>query len=359
MAVQTAERTETDIAAEVPTTKGEVVHIAPPRLPYHPAIQERFGVDRSGWRVLVDATFPSAKSVEAILMALAYCQTRKLDVFKRPVHIVPMWSSKIGDYVETVWPGIAELRTTAFRTKQYAGCDEATFGPMVEQSFTGRIKVKGNWEEKTVQVEFPEWCRITVYRELNGRVCKFVGPKVKWIESCATIGSSDIPNDMWQGRPEGQLEKCAEAAALRKAFPEELGNQLTAEEMEGRRIYEPGANAKDVTPREEPPAPPPVSSGPAVDAEAIEEAPPLAPTAKAAPEAKPQQTAKIDDAPQPDTEPDQFLKWLDTKLQTFTDMEAMETYWNDHIAPRTDSMFPPDQEEAIGVYRKHEKRLAP
>jgi hypothetical protein len=75
-----------------------------------------------------------------------------------------------------------------------------------------------------------------VHRATGDRVCKFVGPKVKWLEAYATIGRSDLPNEMWQSRPEGQIEKCAEAAALRKAFPEELGNELTAEEMAGRAI---------------------------------------------------------------------------------------------------------------------------
>jgi hypothetical protein len=41
---------------------------------------------------------------------------RQVDPFKRPVHIVPVWDNEKRDYVETVWPGIAEHRTTAFRT---------------------------------------------------------------------------------------------------------------------------------------------------------------------------------------------------------------------------------------------------
>ncbi|MDD0937104.1 recombinase RecT, partial [Xylella fastidiosa subsp. multiplex] len=40
---------------------------------------------------------------------------------------------------------------------------------------------------------------------------------------------------MWQKRPFGQLEKCAEALALRKAFPEAVGAQPTAEEMDAGR----------------------------------------------------------------------------------------------------------------------------
>jgi phage recombination protein Bet len=215
---------------------GELVVFQPARLPYHPAVQDRFNVDKGQWKVLTDAIFPAAKTVDSIVLALSYCQHRKLDIMKKVVHIVPMWDSKRGEYVETVWPGIAELRTTAARTKQYAGCDEAVFGPTVTRKFTGEVWVDRKKREVEIEVTHPEWCRITVFRIVNGVVCKFVGPKVVWLESYATQGKSDLPNTMWQERPEGQIEKCAEAAALRRAFPEELGNEYSAEEMEGRRL---------------------------------------------------------------------------------------------------------------------------
>jgi len=359
MTAQAAEKIEAPVAE-----RGEVVAFSPPRLPYHPAIQERFGIDKSGWKALVEAVFPSAKSVDSVAMVLSYCKARNLDPFKKPVHIVPMWDSKSGGYIETIWPGIAELRTTAFRTGQYAGCDEAVFGPMIEQQFTGKVKNKGNWEDKTVQVQFPEWCRITVYRDLNGRVCKFVGPKVGWLESYATIGSSDLPNEMWQSRPEGQLEKCAEAAALRKAFPEELGNQLSAEEMEGRRIYDPAHTARDVTPK--PPAPPvpPSPPTPAADeaAEATlvprDEAQEAPPPQKKSTRRERQHAAAAENAiPDAGTDPEAFLTWIETKLAAITDPDALETIWNDEIAPRMDGLFPPDQETAMAKYRQHEARL--
>jgi phage recombination protein Bet len=235
-ATKTAETTE-EIADEA-QSKGEVAIFQPPRLPYHNAIEEKFGVNKGQWKVLVEAIFPAAKSVDAIVMALSYCQQRNLDPFKRPVHIVPMYDSARGGYVETVWPGISELRTTASRTKGYAGCDEAQFGEEVTEKFTGRVKRDGAWKDEAIEVTFPAWCRITVYRIVDGQRCKFVGPKVAWLETYATQGASSLPNKMWQERPEGQLEKCAEAAALRRAFPEEIGNDLTAEEMVGRNVHD-------------------------------------------------------------------------------------------------------------------------
>ena len=239
MPTKTAERTT---AAEMEQfdreAGGAVAVFQPPRLPYHPAIEKRFGVDKGQWKVLVEAIYPAARTPDSIVMVLSYCKSRNLDPFKRPVHIVPVYDSARGAYIESVWPGISELRTTASRTKGYAGCDEAQFGPNITMEFKGRVKSGGNWEDAKIDLEFPEWCRITVYRIVDGQKCKFVGPKVKWLETYATQGPSDLPNKMWEERTEGQLEKCAEAAALRRAFPEELGNELTAEEMIGRNVHD-------------------------------------------------------------------------------------------------------------------------
>jgi phage recombination protein Bet len=245
--------------------QGEIIAFQRPRLPWHDAIEKSFGdigVTKSAWKALTEAVYPLAKTPDAIVMALSYCKARKLDPFKRPVHIVPMWDSAKREYVETIWPGISELRTTAFRTGQYAGCDETEFGPMVEREFVGMVGKRGQEKEKRITLSFPEWARITVHRELGGRVCKFVGPKVYWLESYASLGQSDVPNEMWAERPIGQIEKCAEAGALRRAFPEELGNMLSAEEMEGRRLGPGGVSTEHSEAltavrqsREPPPAP--------------------------------------------------------------------------------------------------------
>ena len=254
------------------------------RLPYVPQLADSFGIDNVRWKVLTDAIFPNAKETDSILMALTYCRARNLDIFKRPVHIVPMYSTVLGKMVDTIWPSIAELRTTAARTGQYAGKDETVFGPDKTQKL-------GNSE-----VTFPEWAQTTVYRMVGGVRCPFVGPRCYWTEYYATT-KRDVkdPNDRWKRAVHGQIEKCAEAGALRMAFPEEIGNEYAAEEMEGqvilteaadrapaKRIPPPATRAPQIEARPESPAPaapeapraprrPPPAQRPAADANALAE----------------------------------------------------------------------------------------
>ena len=85
----------------------------------------------------------------------------------------------VGKMIETVWPGISELRTTAFRTGQYAGMSEPEFGRMIEHTFKGRAgRGKAKGQERSITLLFPEWCRVPITRELNGKERRFVGPKV-------------------------------------------------------------------------------------------------------------------------------------------------------------------------------------
>ena len=238
-----AEKTDDRTATEVVEHQGAVATFNKARLPYHDAFVDRFDVDRGQWKVLTDAIFPSAKTVDAIVMALSYCKARKLDIFKRVVNIVPMYDSKLGREVETVWPGLAEVRITAHRTGQYAGIDECAFGDEVDQEFRDeRDNPSKRSESKTVT--YPEWAQYTVYRLVQGVRCAFVGPKVYWLEAYADAFGSGVPNKMWSERARGQIDKVAEVAALRRAFPEEVGNMYVAEEMEGRRITDEGAGVK-------------------------------------------------------------------------------------------------------------------
>jgi len=172
--------------------------------------------------VLQSSLYPGA-SPASIKMVLGYCKASGLDPMRKPVHIVPMWDSKAKQMRDVTMPGIGLYRTDAARTGEHVGTDDPVFGPMVEYELSGS------------KVTVPEWCKVTVYRLKNGMKCAFTATEY-WIENYATAGKdSAAPNTMWKKRGRGQLAKCAEAQALRKAFPE-VGSQPTADEMEGKTL---------------------------------------------------------------------------------------------------------------------------
>lgn len=225
-----------------------------PEEPY-PLVIQATGVSEEDYAVLKQMIFPEAKDPAVIALAVNYCKSRKLDIMKKPVHIVPIWDSKLGRMKETVWPSIYEHRSTALRTQIYVGKDEPEYGPTITKTFKPSKKSKkqqddtGAWIDtpiSSVKVSFPEWCKITVYKMIGKEKAAF-SSKIFWIE--AAVMKDGIPNSMWSKRPHGQLAKCVEAEALRSAFPDDLGGMMTAEEMEGRAINE---DMVDVTPRAKP-----------------------------------------------------------------------------------------------------------
>lgn len=227
--------------------------LSAPRLPWHPIFADQFGIDEGIWPSLIEAVFPNARSIDSIRLALSYCKARHLDVFKRPINIVPVYSSAQKKYVETIWPGIGELRTTAMRTREYAGCDDTIFGDYHEATFIERRENdRRQIEEIEHKLTYPTWAQVTVYRLDRTNTPRAVrGPRVLFMEIFSPAGRDNpgCPNERWRRAPTGQLEKCAEAAALRRGFPEELGDTFIDDEA-GRRMM------VDVTPD----APPPESS---------------------------------------------------------------------------------------------------
>lgn len=200
------------------------------RLPMPAYIGEE---DAGKWRVLCESIFPSAKTAEAIALALDYCKARKLDVMRKPVNIVPMWSTQLGKMVETVWPSINSVQIDAARSNAWAGMDEPKWGKDITRTFKG-VK-KGNVGESEMTITFPESCTVTVYRIVQGQRYAFAEP-VYWLECYARMGKTELPNDMWAKRTRGQFLKVAKAFSLRAAFPEDA--DYTAEEMEGHSIEE-------------------------------------------------------------------------------------------------------------------------
>lgn len=176
---------------------------------------------------LESTCYPGA-ALPSIKLVVNVCRAQHLDPFQKPYHIVPMNVRKPKsdqyEWRDVVMPGVGLYRTQAARTGAFAGIDEGNFGPTVVGEFGNK------------KVPHPEWCSVTVYRMVAGSRVAFSSGKVYWLESYATIKrDSDVPNAMWSKRPFGQLEKCAEALALRRAFPE-VGAAPTADEMAGKVI---------------------------------------------------------------------------------------------------------------------------
>lgn len=192
-----------------------------------PAVTEQEMID-----VLQSSLYPGA-SLPSVQMVLGYCKASGLDPMQKPVHIVPMWDSKSGSMRDVVMPGIGLYRTQAARNG-CAGVSEPEFGPDVTENIGGQ------------EITYPAWCRITVKRVLaTGQIAEFTAKEL-WRENYAIKGGkqkSVAPNAMWTKRPYGQIAKCAEAQALRKAFPE-IGSEPTADEMAGKALhdYEPEVN---------------------------------------------------------------------------------------------------------------------
>lgn len=161
---------------------------------------------------------------ESVIAIWHYCKARKLDPFKKPVHIVPMRVKEGGEWKtrDVILPGIYEYRITAHRTGEYRGHEKPQYGPLAK--FAG--------------VEAPEWCDYVAYRGVAGspRPTWAEFPVTAWFKEVVTRKADGQANDRWTDAPRQMLTKVAEAWALREAFPEEFGGTSTAEEMYGRVI---------------------------------------------------------------------------------------------------------------------------
>lgn len=180
--------------------------------------------ERELMAVLQSSLYPGA-AIASIKMVLGYCKAAGLDPMQKPVHIVPMWDNKSSSMRDVVMPGVGMYRVQAARNG-CAGVSEPQFGPDVEAVIGG------------ASITYPAWARVTVKRRLTtGEMAEFTAKEL-WLENYAVRGGKEksiAPNAMWTKRPYGQIAKCAEAQALRKAFPE-VGSAPTADEMEGKAI---------------------------------------------------------------------------------------------------------------------------
>jgi len=163
---------------------------------------------------LIKNTVAVGATDDELGLFLTVCKHHKLDPFTRQIHFVKRAGKG------TIQTGIDGFRTIAERTGSYAGNDDPVFDDEAK----------------------PTKATVTVWKIVNGTRCPFTAT-ARW--------SQYYPKGqgfMWDKMPHLMLGKCAEALALRKAFPEALSGLYSDDEMEQ-------AGTKDAKPAEavEPP----------------------------------------------------------------------------------------------------------
>ena len=169
---------------------------------------ERFTVEQVE---LIKRTICRDSTDDELKLFLHVANKSKLDPFAKQIHAVKRYTKE--GPVMSIQVGIDGYRLIAHRTGLCAGISDATF--------TYKVDVHGKTSRHI------DAASVIVKKIVAGAVCEFVATAY-WDE----YYPGERAGYMWHQRPRGQLAKCAEALALRKAFPNELSGLYTEEEMQ-------------------------------------------------------------------------------------------------------------------------------
>jgi phage recombination protein Bet len=172
---------------------------------------------------LVKLNIAKGASDDELKTFLWTAQRLELDPLSRQIYLIPRFDSKLGITIRTPMVSIDGFRATAAKTNEHAGTDDATF---------------------TQDAGMMKSATVTVYRLVGGIRCPFVAT-ARWAEY------NQEKSPMWVKMPFTMLGKCAEALALRKAFPAQLSGVYTPEEMDQASNAHPVATVEvknEVTP---------------------------------------------------------------------------------------------------------------
>lgn len=218
------------------------------------------------------------------------CDKVKLDPFAKQIYITK-YRGKM-----TIITAIDGFRVIAERSGQYAGQE----GPYWYDKDTG--KWTDVWCDKAKK---PAAAKVIVIKVNNGIVVK--------TPAVAHMHEYDAKRNKWIDMPALMLAKCAEALALRKAFPNDLNGLYTADEMEqagpvddpeNKTPKSPTANAVDdinsiLDERErsgDDDSPVPVQTDPPIEAEVIDvDGTPVEDAAETAAKARDEEDRQISD----------------------------------------------------------------
>lgn len=178
---------------------------------------------------LIKDSIAKGSTDSELKLFIRQCNRTRLDPFAGQIHCIARYDSKLKRDVRTAQVSIDGMRLVAERTDRYAGQTEALYcGPDGQWTDV--------WLDKTTP---PLAAKIGVYR--LGFV-EALWATATWdqfaVYNRRRIGKSEPARyelklgPMWEKMPAHMLAKCAEALALRKAFPMELSGLYIPEEMD-------------------------------------------------------------------------------------------------------------------------------
>jgi len=156
---------------------------------------------------LIKNTIAKEATDEQLKLFLYQANRTGLDPLAKQIHCVMRWNNTTRQKDMSIQIAIDGFRLIADRTGKYAGSDDAVYDS----------------EEKSN----PNKATMTVYKMVEGVRCAFTAT-ARWKEYCP---SNDKMAFMWRKMPYVMIAKCAEALALRKAFPAELSGLYSDDEM--------------------------------------------------------------------------------------------------------------------------------